>query len=99
MPQIEVSALVLRDKRDNSIIAVHPVKDYDDSVMVTYEPEYIPSIEDVKTALKNWGELVKRTAYYQYLEGQSFVLEDDAKHMPSIGNIVAKVETKMIDWE
>lgn len=96
---VEVTALVLRDKRDNSIIAVYPVRDYDSTVMVVYEPEYIPSIEDVKEGLKNWGEIHKKSAYYNYLEGNSFVLEDDAKHMPSIGNILVRLETKKVEWE
>lgn len=97
--KVEVTALVLRDKEDNSIIAVYPVRDYDTSVLVVYQRKYIPTIDDVQKAVKDWGETTKRGAYYAYMEGQDIVLEDDAKHMPSMGNITAKIETKMIDWE
>jgi hypothetical protein len=99
MYKVEVTALVLRDKRDNKIIYIHPVQDPDDSVIITYPREYIPSIADVKEAIKGWGEITKRTVYYEYLEGRDIILEDDAKHMPCMGNITVAFETKTIDWE
>jgi hypothetical protein len=97
--KVEFTAIVIRDNKTNEILAVYPIKDYDDNVQVVFQPEWIESVEDIKAALKQWGKDTRKYAAGNWIEGESFTLEDDAKHIPSIGNALVRVETKMIDWE
>lgn len=95
--QFKISLLIVRDKRQNNVLAVYPIEDYDTNIQVIFEPEWIESVDDIKDSLKNWGTSTLNWVIERYMEGKCFSIEDDAKHIPSIGNALVRIEQHIID--
>ena len=95
--KVKIEALVVRNKVDMDIIDIIPIGDIYDEVSVEYPADMV-TLDEIKTALKGFGELTRKDAYFNHLEGKSFTLSGEAKDVVSIGNVKVAIESKEVDW-
>lgn len=93
---VEACVLVVRHKITREVLSAQVLSDNESEASVSYNPEYIDSIDVLKEALKNRAESTRQMAYFHYIEGKSFTLSGEAHYLPSIGNIEVAVEYKTI---
>lgn len=95
--KVKVEAFVIRHKRTMEIIDIQPISDMYSNVEVTYYPDVV-TLDEVKEAVKGWGDLTKKDVYFNMLEGRPFTLSCEAKDAVSIGLVKVGIEAKEIDW-
>ena len=94
----EVMALVVRDKRDNSIIQLTPITDGYSHIDVEYPAGYVTP-QELREHVEGWmGKDNPRAleAEQKLLNNQSWFDQQEAKDFNNVGNLVIKIET--LSW-
>jgi hypothetical protein len=98
--KIQVQALVVRDKRDNSIISVNPIGDMYDEVTVAYWSKYVTP-EELRTYVEGWMGVGSKKAIEAEatLEKENVWYDSqEAKDFNSVGNLLIGIESKDVEW-
>lgn len=97
---VEVRALVVRDKRNNSIIQLTPISDAYSHVQVEYPSGYVTP-QELREYIESWmgkGHFRALEAEAQLLANRSWFDEQEAKDFMSVGNLLISIETREINW-
>jgi hypothetical protein len=95
---VQVKAVVVRDTKTGRIMQLVPILDDDNAVEISYSSELIGPIETLRDALNEYDTEVLKQAYYDYVSDGVVTLYESAKHLPSIGLIEVKIETREFEW-
>lgn len=99
---MRVTAVVIRNKVTGKIIDIESICDSDCEVDIWYPSEFVGSIENIRNDLKGWPESYLKDALYGYLTKGGFTIHVSAGHAPTIGDVLVRIETRIIDlseWE
>lgn len=95
-----VMALVVRDKINNAVIDVYPVRDMYSHVQVEYSSEYVTP-QQIREYVESWmgkNNLMAIRAEESIRNHGLWRDEQEAKDFQSVGNLIISLEEKEIDW-
>lgn len=107
-PSIEVICLVIRHAITNEVISIQTISSAESEVSLHYPPEGFRSaggdelkelsISHLAKALSCFDADMRGRALVSYADWRFIRLDGTAALMPSIGNCIVSIESKIVDW-
>jgi hypothetical protein len=97
---VDITALVVRDKRDNHIISVDPLEDVYSEISLAYTYDRVsPSeIKEHIEAYMGKDHPMAIKASYDIANHGVWYDSQEAKDFSSVGNMLIGIETKHFEW-